>query len=138
MRASLQLKVPFSKTEVRHGGKQNESREHGLLWVLVLGAIATATALVAAEVVEEVIPLPNHKEVDVITAEPSNEHVWIPGYWGRNAGNWKWVKARWERPPHRSARWVNGQWKYEAGRWHWEIHGKRGQRWLAGHWVIRK
>ncbi|MCA9294080.1 MAG: YXWGXW repeat-containing protein [Phycisphaerales bacterium] len=75
------------------------------------------------------IPIPTEPgELDIITVEPSEEHVWIPGYWERGDGKWDWVKGRWEKPPHKSAIWHKGHWKWEDGKWQWH----------KGHWAVEE
>lgn len=63
---------------------------------------------------------------EIITPEPSKEHVWIPGYWERDPNKWVWVEGHWDKPPILPARWVTGYWKVEENRYHWH----------AGHWAI--
>jgi hypothetical protein len=61
---------------------------------------------------------------EIITPEPSAEHVWIPGDWERTPDQWKWVAGHWEKAPFGNARWVGGYWKWEAGQYVWN----------PGHW----
>ncbi len=61
-----------------------------------------------AVIAEEPVKIPEVQE-EIIEVEPSNEHVWIPGYWEREAGRWVWVKGRWEKPPHRRAHWITAR-----------------------------
>ncbi len=35
--------------------------------------------------------------VEVMTARPSPEHVWIRGHWDRRGESWSWTEGRWER-----------------------------------------
>jgi WXXGXW repeat (2 copies) len=35
--------------------------------------------------------------IEVITAQPSPQHVWIRGRWETRGAGWEWVGGRWER-----------------------------------------
>lgn len=72
----------------------------------------------------EALPSPA-PELEIVTEEPSGDHVWIPGYWDRTPTDWKWVPGHWEKPPHRDSRWAKGHWAWMGDRW----------RWIAGHWA---
>jgi hypothetical protein len=75
--------------------------------------------------VEDLIPIPAPKQ-EVITEEPGEDYVWIPGYWERYPDEWEWIAGHWEKPPHKKAHWVNGSWRWEEGKWHWN----------PGHWMV--
>jgi hypothetical protein len=93
-------------------------------------------------IVEELIPIPEARE-EIITIEPSEEHIWIPGCWERKPDEWKWITGHWGKPPHKSARWVKGHWTNKPrpeAEWipaHWEKAGKSGYSWPAGHWNVK-
>jgi hypothetical protein len=107
---------------------------------LVLGIVATVgcTSSVGGKassagdevVVDDYIDIPAAK-VEEVTVAPSEEEIWIPGYWERDPGEWTWVKGRWAKPPHEKAYWQNGHWKWRDGQWHWS----RGH-WAAGERVV--
>lgn len=58
-------------------------------------------------------------ENTVMGPAPSAEHVWMPGRWISEGGQWKWIAAHWELPPSRSAVWVPGHWVPQGGQWSW-------------------
>ena len=68
-------------------------------------------------------PPPPRSEV-VIGVAPSPAHVWVGGYWARQAGSWYWVDGRWISRPRPGVVWVPG---------HWDRH-PRGYVWVSGHW----
>jgi len=55
----------------------------------------------------------------VMGPPPSPGHVWMPGRWNSEGGQWKWVAGHWELPPSRSAVWVAGHWVPQNGQWAW-------------------
>ena len=71
--------------------------------------------------VEQAPPPPRQ---DVIYARPSQQHVWISGYWSWRDGHHTWVAGRWDRPPA-------GRHTWEPPRW--ERRG-RGHVFIEGHW----
>jgi hypothetical protein len=83
-------------------------------------------AQVAGPVVVDQPINPPPLKPEVITPEPTKEHVWIPGYWERDPNQWQWVPGHWEKPPILSARWVTGYWRVQENRYHWH----------PGHWAV--
>jgi hypothetical protein len=65
---------------------------------------------------------------------PSNNAVWVPGYWdlrgdrntGRSAG-WVWEPGRWRTPRVQQARWDPAHWGFDDAWWSW----------VPGHWVAQ-
>jgi len=47
---------------------------------------------------------------ETIPDRPSDEHVWIPGYWVWQGGGYIWTRGRWAIPPHPGAKWVPDKW----------------------------
>ncbi len=80
---------------------------------------------VSEVVVDDFIEIPADKP-ELITVEPSREHIWVSGYWEREPGCWQWTPGRWEIPPHKQAHWVRGHWKWQDSMWHWH----------RGHWAV--
>jgi len=78
-----------------------------------------------AIIIEDPVDVPELRE-EIIEVEPSNEHIWIPGYWEREAGKWTWSKGHWGKPPHKKAHWVKGHWIHHEGKWQWH----------KGHWAV--
>jgi hypothetical protein len=57
-------------------------------------------ALVAGCTVEErtVVRGPRPADrVEVVTARPGPEYVWVGGRWERRGDEWEWISGRWER-----------------------------------------
>jgi hypothetical protein len=77
-------------------------------------------------IVEEIEPIPAPRPATIAGPRPSNTHIWIPGEWQREDGDWKWQLGGWRRPPFRNAGWMSGHWRFEGDKWHW----------TAGHWVV--
>ena len=50
---------------------------------------------------------PPADRVEVMTAIPSSDHVWIPGHWIRSGDRWTWISGHWERRHHPGAEWVH-------------------------------
>lgn len=94
-----------------------------------------------------VIRRPPPARVEVITARPGPDFVWIRGYWTWSGSDYEWVDGRWDRPvrpdgdearpdegqarehgnPHgagrRRAKWKDGHWRHYRGGWVWEPGG---------------
>ena len=66
---------------------------------------------------------PPPAQVEVVTATPGPEYVWIGGNWVWH-DRWDWERGHWAARPHGHTRW-------EPGRWD---HGHRGYVWHDGHW----
>ncbi len=86
---------------------------------------------------------PPAKKREYRSEAPSNNHVWVDGYWNWEKKQWVWHKGRYQqavqdRPPinnhefippppsHRHV-WVPGKWSFEAGDWLW----------LKGHYMTK-
>ena len=91
-----------------------------IIMMFVLGLTCVGKAIG-----QEYIEIPPPK-FEVITAEPSGDHVWIKGHWRRSGNEWVWVPGRWVKPAKREARWEPGKWEYKNGSWVW----------VEGHWEI--
>jgi hypothetical protein len=50
---------------------------------------------------------------EYVSAQPSSEHRWIPGYWTWStvSSRYEWVSGHWELPPSRNAVWVAPRWE---------------------------
>ena len=88
---------------------------------LVLSGVAGGERTASAQVVAIAPPAPR---VEVVTAAPSPNHFWIPGYWGYQPGyGHRWYGGRWEaqRPGYawNQPGWVGGArgWEYRPGGW---------------------
>jgi hypothetical protein len=60
------------------------------------------------------------RQQEVITAEPSPQHVWISGQWERTPDSWSWSAGRWVQPPFSNAYWVSGYWQHRSGQYVWQ------------------
>lgn len=85
--------------------------------------ISQTTQTTTIRVDSPIAPPPLQQEV--ITPEPSQAAVWIPGYWNRTPDNWDWVGGHWEQPPFENARYVAGYWQYDQSKYEWQ----------PGHWA---
>lgn len=61
---------------------------------------------------------------EVRSAQPSRNHVWVPGYWRLNGNQYEWTSGHWEVPPYAGAVWVAPDWQETRG----------VSRYLGGHW----
>jgi len=43
--------------------------------------------------------------------QPSQQHVWINGYWAWRANQQQWIPGHWEMPPRPGATWVPARWE---------------------------
>jgi hypothetical protein len=44
---------------------------------------------------------------EVIVAQPSTKHVWIPGYFTWRNNRYEWMAGHWEIPPKLNAQWIS-------------------------------
>ncbi|MDX2187941.1 MAG: hypothetical protein SFV32_13485 [Opitutaceae bacterium] len=79
---------------------------------------ATATAPV---IITHQPPVP---QTETVLAQPTSDHVWIPGYWHYRDSRYVWIAGRWEVPPHHDAVWVSPRWEKE----------ENGYRYYEGYW----
>jgi hypothetical protein len=67
---------------------------------------------------------PPAERVEVATARPYAEAVWVGGHWTARGDNYAWTAGRWVRPPADKATWESGKWE----------HGERGWYYTEGQW----
>jgi hypothetical protein len=84
--------------------------------VTVRPPVAQVDVAVPGEVVVEGAPPAAPPVVDVQTASPGVDFVWIPGAWYWGGARWEWERGRWDRPPHPGAHWVAHHYEYRNGR----------------------
>jgi len=48
---------------------------------------------------------------------PSDEHIWVAGYWAWQSSQYVWVPGRWVIPPRAGATWVPPRWEREGTRY---------------------
>lgn len=66
---------------------------------------------------------PPAKRVEVRSARPFANAVWIAGYWRWNGNKYVWAKGKWAKPK-KGKKWIPGHWK----------SSRRGYFWVPGHW----
>ena len=66
------------------------------------------------------------------SSRPSNEYVWVDGYWHWNGRQYVWQPGHWARPPHERAMWVAPRYerheqgyRYTPGQWREEQQERR-------------
>jgi hypothetical protein len=63
---------------------------------------------------------------EVVLAQPSSDHKWIPGYWTWRNNRYEWMAGHWELPPSSNSVWVaprwerrsDGSYQFYEGYWH--------------------
>lgn len=48
---------------------------------------------------------------ELVTAQPTSDHKWIPGYWTWRNSRYEWVSGHWAMPPTRSSVWIAPRWE---------------------------
>ncbi len=67
---------------------------------------------------------PPAEQVEVMTASPGPNYVWIRGHWKWEGGRWAWDSGHWSSRPHPNALWISGYWQSRHHGWVW----------IPGHW----
>jgi hypothetical protein len=90
---------------------------------LVAGFVATS-ALGACYVnprprvgVAYVMRQPPAERVEVVSASPGVEYVWVKGHWGWRRNDYEWIPGRWVIPERGFREWVPGRWERDRGGW---------------------
>jgi WXXGXW repeat (2 copies) len=97
---------------------------------LALGFLLLLPKLALAQIeVQAVVPsitvnaAPPPMRVEVQTARPSPNHVWLAGHWGWEGNAHVWVGGHWAIPPSPNHVWVPARWVNRGGRWvFWQGH----------------
>jgi hypothetical protein len=63
---------------------------------------------------------------EVVLAQPSSDHKWVPGYWTWRNNRYEWMAGHWELPPSSNSVWVAPRWEHRTdgsyqfyeGYWH--------------------
>jgi hypothetical protein len=77
-------------------------------------------------VVQQPPPAPTSAPYENVPARPSNDSVWVAGYYDFVGGSqYQWVPGHWETPPPGARSWVNPMWQptgngYTYVRGHWQ------------------
>ena len=53
-------------------------------------------------------------QAEVVLAQPSPQHVWIPGFWTWRNQQYEWMAGHWELPPNSGAVWNAPRWEREG------------------------
>ncbi len=54
---------------------------------------------------------PPTMQQEVVTAQPTSDHKWVPGYWTWRNSRYEWVSGHWELPPSRDSVWIAPRWE---------------------------
>ena len=68
-------------------------------------AVQTANGTI---IVTQAPPTPQQ---EVVLAQPSSDHKWVPGYWTWRNSRYEWMAGHWEVPPSSSSVWVAPRWE---------------------------
>ena len=126
---------------------------HFLKAILLTSFAVLAAIPAAAQVRADLGPLhiriageaPPRARYEARPARPSDDSVWLDGYWDRQDDRWAWQTGRWEQPAPR-ARWIPARytregchwyhqqgcaWRYEPAHWSDQrlVEGEDYQRW---------
>lgn len=52
---------------------------------------------------------------DVMTAAPTPNAIWVPGYWSYDGRGYNWMAGKWEIPPPTARTYVAAHWQYRDG-----------------------
>jgi hypothetical protein len=86
--------------------------------------IVAQPAAPAREVIVVQPSQPPAARVEVRTASPGPDYVWVPGSYEFRDGQWEWTAGRWVVPERPAAIWEPGHWEKVPG----------GYIWQPGHW----
>jgi len=82
------------------------------------GAVAPgyATVPTAAPVVNTVVvtQTPPALQQEVVLAQPTPDHKWLPGYWTWRNDQYQWMAGHWALPPSSGAVWVAPRWEQQG------------------------
>ncbi|HWA25725.1 MAG TPA: YXWGXW repeat-containing protein [Lacunisphaera sp.] len=48
---------------------------------------------------------------ELVTAQPTSDHKWVPGYWTWRNSRYEWMAGHWELPPSRGSVWIAPRWE---------------------------
>ena len=48
---------------------------------------------------------------EMVSAQPTSDHKWVPGYWTWRNSRYEWVAGHWELPPRNDAVWIAPRWE---------------------------
>ncbi len=88
--------------------------------LILLGFVSV---VVAGCVVSNPRVAPPPAKVEVVSAKPGPNHVWIAGYWKWSRNAYVWVPGHWVKAKPGKT-WVPGHWDKRGPHWVW----------IPGHW----
>ena len=71
----------------------------------------TASPVVSTTIITQAPPELQH---EVVLAQPSTQHVWLPGFWTWRNDRYEWMAGHWELPPSSSSVWVAPRWERQG------------------------
>jgi len=71
----------------------------------------TSSAQQTANGVIVVTQAPPAVQQEVVLAQPSSGHKWVPGYWTWRNNRYEWMAGHWELPPNSNSVWVAPRWE---------------------------
>lgn len=78
---------------------------------IIVGNTAYVAAAAPAVSTIVVTQAPPAMQTEVVLAQPSTRHVWIPGFWTWRNARYEWMAGHWELPPSQSSVWVAPRWE---------------------------
>jgi hypothetical protein len=84
--------------------------------VVVVDRNGYATTIAPAPVTSTTIVMqaPPALQQEVVLAQPSALHVWLPGFWTWRNDRYEWMAGHWELPPRSSTMWVAPRWEQQG------------------------
>jgi hypothetical protein len=116
---TLQVLLAVVTGSVLTSGCINSHRAARPAVVAVPAAAPTTTRVVVTEA-------PPAVRQETVGSAPSENHVWVAGYWMRSDNKWVWVPGHWETRPRVGVAWVPGKWDKNPDGQGWV--------WTPGHW----
>jgi len=80
-------------------------------YVTNAGYVQTASPVVSTTVITQAPPA---MQQEVVLAQPSPQHVWLPGYWTWRNDRYEWMAGHWELPPSSSTAWIAPRWEQQG------------------------
>ena len=82
------------------------------VYVSNAGYTTTQAVPVASTVV--ITQAPPQLQQEVILAQPTTRHIWLPGYWTWQNDRYEWMAGHWELPPASATVWVAPRWEQQG------------------------
>ncbi|MEP6491328.1 MAG: YXWGXW repeat-containing protein [bacterium] len=86
--------------------------------LVAIGALGACVANPRPRVgVEYVVRGPPAERVEVVSAAPGTEYVWVKGHWGWRHNDYEWIAGHWAIPERGFREWVPGRWERDRNGW---------------------